>query len=142
MALVRLVYVSSADGELAAAELQRVLDSSVHHNVKQCITGMLLYSNGSFMQILEGAEAAVTETYARIVLDPRHMGVILIDLGPIEKRSFGRWNMGFKHLEPTDVTAHPAYAPFFSDGFDAASIGAEPGVALEMLRQFSLSQRG
>ena len=141
MALINLIYVSSARTELAAKELLRILESSARRNTPQEVTGMLLYLNGSFMQVLEGEEAMVDETYARILRDPRHTGLVLIERAPINARSFGHWSMGFKHLGATDVAAHPAYAPFFSDGFDAAAIGAKKGLAFEILADFALGQR-
>jgi hypothetical protein len=103
---------------------------------------MLLYLNGSFMQVLEGEEAAVDETYSRIRQDPRHAGCIVIDRWPIEKRSFSQWSMGFKCLQASDVVAHPAYTSLLSNGFDAAAIGAKKGGALYMLKQFASRQRG
>lgn len=103
---------------------------------------MLLYLNRSFMQVLEGEEAAVDETYARLQKDPRHTGVMLIDRSPIEARSFGQWGMGFKRLAVTHVAAHAAYLPFINGGFDAAAIGAKNGVALDLLKKFASTQRG
>ncbi len=141
MALYHLIYVSSARAELAAEDLQRVLESAFHHNTPQQVTGMLLYLDGCFMQVLEGEETAVDGTYARILKDPRHTGVMLVERAPIGKRSFGRWTMGFRQLQGSDVADHPAFAPFFSDGFSAASIGAEPGLALDILKQFAQTQR-
>lgn len=67
MALVRLIYVSSAVEELPDQVLDDILKSAVQHNKPQNITGMLLYCGGNFMQVLEGEEAAVKETYAPFI---------------------------------------------------------------------------
>jgi hypothetical protein len=142
MALIHLIYVSSARVELEAEELVRVLDSSVRHNIQQQVTGMLLYLNGSFMQALEGEETAVDETYSRIQQDPRHTGLVLGERAPIKTLSFSRWSMGFRPLKATDVANHPAYALVFRDGFIVTSIGANKGFAFDMLMQFALNQRG
>lgn len=142
MAIFNLIYVSSALTELGTDELTKILESAVRHNAQQLVTGMLLYSNGSFMQVLEGEGAVVDETYARIQQDGRHTGLILIERAPIKGRSFENWSMGFKCLQGTDVATHPAYAPFFKDGFDAATIGAKKGIALDILKSFALNQRG
>lgn len=141
MALIHLIYVSTACEALSPEELDRILDSSVRHNAPQEVTGMLLYANGSFMQVLEGEEAAVDETYSRISQDPRHRGIILIDRAPISERSFDRWSMGFRRLGDEEAAAHPGYAPFFQSGFDASRIGAQKGFALEMLMNFGRRQR-
>jgi hypothetical protein len=141
MALVHLIYVSSARAELGVEALKNILSSSDSHNTQLQVTGMLLYFNGSFMQVIEGEEAAVDETYARILLDPRHTGVILIERKPIETRSFSRWSMGFKSLRAAAVADLPAFAPFFSSGFDLASIGGQQGLAKEMLELFAGNHR-
>jgi hypothetical protein len=101
---------------------------------------MLLYFGGNFMQVLEGEDAAVDETYSRILLDPRHTSVIVLDRAAIKTRTFGHWHMGFRRVEAADAAAHPAYAPLFSGDSDAADIGARDGFALEMLKEFARNQ--
>lgn len=141
MGLMHLIYVSNSPAPLDAAELDRILESAVRHNTPQQVTGMLLYVNGSFMQVLEGEEAAVKETYGRIAKDPRHTNIFILEQGPIAARSFDRWSMGFRRLGQAEADQHPNYAPFFQQGFDATRIGAKPGLALEMLKDFGLMQR-
>jgi hypothetical protein len=140
MALVHLIYVSSARAEPGADELGHLLDSAARHNAAQAVTGMLLYFSGNFMQVLEGEDAAVDETYSRIVLDQRHASVIVLDRAAIKTRTFGHWHMGFRRVEAADAAAHPAYAPFFNADSDAADIGARDGFALEMLKVFARNQ--
>lgn len=141
MALIHLIYVSSARAGLGTEDLTNILASSDQHNTRLHVTGMLLYVNSSFMQALEGEEAAVDETYARIKLDSRHTGVILIERAPIHVRSFGRWSMGFKSQNAADLAHLPAFAPFFNHGFSVASIGAQEGLVYAMLELFALNQR-
>jgi hypothetical protein len=140
MPLFSLTYVSSARAELGTEELTRILESSVRHNTAQQVTGMLLYLNGSFIQVLEGEETAVDKTYARLRQDPRHIGCLLIERAPIKARSFAQWSMGFKRLKEAEVATHPSYTSFFAAGFDAATIGAKNGVALDILKKFGSGQ--
>ncbi|MBK1719365.1 BLUF domain-containing protein [Thiocystis violacea] len=140
MTLIHLIYVSSAREDLSEAELDKILASSVRHNKPQSVTGMLLYSNGSFMQVLEGDAVAVDEVFSRIRDDPRHTAVFVIERAPISERNFDRWSMGFKRLDARDAAAYRDYAPFFEHGFDAAHVGARPSVALEMLINFARDQ--
>jgi hypothetical protein len=141
MALVHLIYVSHTPTELGSVELGRLLESSVRHNLAQHITGMLLYLNCSFMQVIEGEEAAVDETYSRILQDPRHTGIMLIERATIKTQSFGHWSMGFKRLQSKAVADHPAYSPLLRVGLDAAAIGARKGLAMELLNEFARNQR-
>lgn len=136
MALIHLIYVSTAREEMNPTDLGDILDACMRNNSPRHVTGMLLYAGGSFMQVLEGEEAQVEEIFGRICRDPRHNDVIELERTVIPERSFEHWNMGFRRLGPADVEAHPGFAPFFQDGFDAASIGAKPGLALEILNNF------
>ena len=142
MSLIHLIYVSTARQEYATPELEQILDSSVRHNQPQGVTGMLLYMEGCFVQVLEGDAEAVDETYARIQADPRHFGLIELAREKIEQRSFAQWSMGFACVTEEEIRAHPSFAPFFTHGFDPASIGAHPGLALDVLKSFGLRQQG
>ncbi len=137
MDLIQLIYVSSAIRELSDRELDEILVSSVKHNTAQGITGMLLYSAGNFMQVIEGPASAIDETYARICADPRHRHIFLLSRESAEQRLFPAWHMGFHRLTQADAAAHPAFAPLFADGFNATRIGAEAGLATDLLKQFS-----
>lgn len=75
MALVQLIYVSSLVSLDMESELGKILESSVRHNLENGITGMLLYSGGNFIQVLEGDQDKVGETYERILADPRHISL-------------------------------------------------------------------
>jgi hypothetical protein len=139
MALTQLIYVSSSSRVLDQGDIHRMLDSSVRHNAANNITGMLLYASGNFMQVLEGEDALVNETMSRITIDPRHHGVIVISKEDINGRDFGAWSMGFRGVAASDAKSWPGYAPYFESGFNAALIGARPGLALEILKAFAKS---
>ncbi|VEB44421.1 Blue light- and temperature-regulated antirepressor YcgF [Chromobacterium violaceum] len=93
MALQHLIYVSTARRELDNADLEALLESCVRHNLRNDISGVLLYGPGNFIQVLEGEADAVAETYQRILDDPRHHNLIEILLENIERRSFAEWRM-------------------------------------------------
>jgi hypothetical protein len=140
-ALFHLIYVSTAREELSVAELDRILESAAKHNAVSGVTGVLLYAGGTFMQVLEGGEAEIDETFSRIREDPRHSSLIVIERTPVAERSFAQWSMGFRRVGATEAAAHPAWAPFFDPGFCARELGAKPGVALDMLKDFVRNQR-
>ena len=133
MGLVQLVYVSAATEPLSDAELDEILTASVRNNMKNGITGMLLYAAGSFMQVLEGEEASVNATYAKISADPRHSGIILIMKEAIESREFAEWAMGFKRLTAADVQKHPEHAHLLSGKFNAKAFETD-GSALSLMK--------
>lgn len=141
MALIHLIYISSAKKPYDRAELENILESAVRYNTAHGVTGMLLYVGGSFMQVLEGEESSVDAAFARVSHDARHDGILLVQRESIAQRSFDRWSMGFRRIGPAEADAHPAFAPFFSRDFKPSTIGAKPGLALELLKDFGLSQR-
>jgi hypothetical protein len=93
----QFLYASNTSRDVADAVLDDILASSRKNNAKAGITGVLLYIEGGFMQVLEGEESAVTETFAHISKDRRHWNMsILLDRDA--PRAFGDWSMGFTRL--------------------------------------------
>lgn len=73
------------------------------------LTGILLYSNGGIMQVLEGPHNEVQYIFARISRDNRHAQVVKLADGPIEHRQFQPWSMGFKAVNPNDFVKLKGY---------------------------------
>ncbi|MBK1714439.1 BLUF domain-containing protein [Rubrivivax gelatinosus] len=92
--LVRLMYVSRAVPALDTEELSSILRASRSQNPALGITGVLCYSDGIFVQVLEGGRSAVNRLYARIVGDPRHTEVEILSYEEIGERRFAGWSMG------------------------------------------------
>ncbi len=96
--LVRLMYASRAAAPLADADLSAILKTSREHNPAEGITGLLCYSDGVFVQVLEGGRDAVNARYKHIVQDRRHHDVILLAYDEIAERDFPGWTMGQVNL--------------------------------------------
>jgi hypothetical protein len=90
----QVLYHSRPTSPLGETELMSMLTWARAYNAANGITGLLLYSDGYFVQVLEGDETAISKVYARIQHDPRHQDVVTVHegLGP---RRFGDWSMGF-----------------------------------------------
>ena len=88
--------------------LASLLDVSVRNNLRDRITGVLLYHDLLFFQVLEGQRPAVERCYERIENDQRHSGVSLIWSHPVETRVFSQWAMGF--AGPEEIGAHTRQA--------------------------------
>lgn len=109
-----IVYASSANHELEEAELQEILKQARLNNEKSGISGLLLYANGNFLQVLEGNKAAVLQLVQRIELDARHHGVIRLMEFTSKERSFPDWTMGYRQLSPNEMEgALPGYNNIF-----------------------------
>lgn len=135
MPLIQLIYMSRLAGH-DETSLGPILSASVRRNTASGVTGMLLYANGRFLQALEGDEAAVDETYARICRDIRHEDPLLLSKETIAQRQFSNWSMGFHHISEADARHLPRFAPWFRIGFESADISQANSVARDMLAFF------
>lgn len=94
--LFQLCYVSTAKDGLRFEEIKEILNQSNNNNKTNQITGILIYCNKHFFQIIEGQKNYIEELFEKIMVDCRHDGVIKIQAKPIEKRYFDSWSMAFK----------------------------------------------
>jgi Sensors of blue-light using FAD len=92
--LVRLMYASRAVPAVDQEELISILKKSKANNAKVGVTGALCFSEGIFMQVLEGGRNAVSALYHRIAADARHKDVVLLAYQEIDERRFAGWSMG------------------------------------------------
>lgn len=134
--MIYLVYVSSAITIMNHQELIDLLSKAREKNSRLGITGLLLYKDGNFIQLLEGPSEAVHELYNTILQDPRHHRIMLMDEGPLTERQFGTWNMGFRDLNDPTVHAIPGYSEFMNYTFKDDSYHDDPNGRRTLLDMF------
>ncbi len=130
-----LTYVSSAVSDFSGAELRELLATCERNNRRNELTGMLLYKDGNFMQVLEGVEERVLATHARISADTRHDGLITLLQGPLGQREFPQWCMGFADLT-RDATTPAGYFEFLDAPLTGAEFSGNPSRAQRLLLAF------
>ncbi len=96
--LVRLMYASRAVPEVNQEELVAIVRKSKANNPAVGVTGVLCFSEGIFLQVLEGGRGPVNALYNRIAADPRHSQVELLAYEEIGERRFAGWSMGQVNL--------------------------------------------
>ena len=139
MALVTLIYVSAAARSLSHSDIQDILRESREGNGKKNITGLLLFKEGSFMQVLEGESQAVEELHRKISIDPRHTRIITLLKAPIQSRRFGDWKMGFKNIEDLTEEEKAGHSDYLDRPFNDASYSSNPNEAFILLETFKNS---
>jgi hypothetical protein len=97
----------SDDNLKALLKKARLRNEAIH------ITGMLLYLDPFFIQILEGEEAILSESFKKIKQDARHDKVKIIYRKPIEQRSFPTWTMGFNKVSDESLEAIEGFSDFW-----------------------------
>ncbi len=110
-----LIYTSYAlhtDGQA----LKTLLQQAREKNKRQAVTGMLLYLNGIFIQLIEGGQKEVQQLYQAIRKDNRHKEAIVLKEGPIENRYFTDWSMGFKAFSTEELAHEEGYKCLNSPG--------------------------
>ncbi len=88
------MYASRAVPGIAQDELLAIVRKSKANNPSVGVTGVLCFSEGIFLQALEGGRSAVNKLYNRIATDPRHTDVELMCYEEIGERRFAGWSMG------------------------------------------------
>ena len=114
--MIQLIYVSAATIEFTEESLKELLEKARAKNMSLHVSGMLVYEEGSFLQVLEGAEAAVMSIFDKIKVDSRHDNVRLLLKNEIEERSFQEWKMGFFNASRKEMKGFPGYSDFFRKG--------------------------
>ncbi len=112
-----LVYLSAATELYNDDNLAQILTVSRNNNTQNDITGILLYHEGSIIQVLEGDKQTVNALYNKILLDRRHKSVIKMTEGMAEERSFADWSMAFKPLTTEEWNACSGYLSLDPSGF-------------------------
>jgi hypothetical protein len=100
MSIHQLMYVSGATRSVTDTDIRAILDSSRRRNAALGITGLLLYGEGAFIQVLEGEREKVLTLTTIIRTDPRHRNYMTMLEHDVKSRAFGQWQMGFKRLDP------------------------------------------
>lgn len=132
--LVHLIYCSTATRSMSNEDLLALLREARTRNDELGVTGMLLYENGGFFQVIEGEAAVINRLYAMIEADDRHHHLVKIIHEPIARRVFADWTMGFSRLHPSQVGEIVGANDFFDAGESLTSL--DPGRAKKILTAF------
>ena len=92
-------YVSTVAPNLPRKDIEKILEQSRDDNTKQNITGILLYSNGNFFQVLEGNKEDVLDLFSKIKQDDRHYDVLTIFKREVEQPKFQEYQVDFMSLD-------------------------------------------
>ena len=125
--LFRLIYYSKntvvdPDNPKQRDDLKDILESAKRNNMANGVTGALLFDQNYFAQVLEGDRKAVTQTFCRILKDPRHSDHVILDARAIDQRRFADWSMCFVG-QPVVEEVHRRYCT--SNEFEPAKMTAD-----------------
>lgn len=131
--IFQLIYTSvTPNKRMDTLELVQILQQARKNNLRDGLSGMLVYRDNYFMQVLEGPEEAVTKTFQKIAKDSRHSYLVVLAKRYVAKRSFPDWQMGFHMMRCMKKAKIEGLAHVFDD--DTNLQGKD--FARELIRSF------
>ncbi|MBW4889160.1 BLUF domain-containing protein [Mucilaginibacter sp. HMF5004] len=100
-----LIYVSTSSRLLNTDDLGQILLEGRKNFNNRGITGMMLYSNGTIFQALEGEAEELDQLFEGIRHDDSQKSIIKLKTGSSVSRTFSDWSVGFK-ASCTDMVTH------------------------------------
>lgn len=86
--------------------LADICQVAIENNLKLNITGVMLFHNNHFLQVLEGEQDALISTFDKIKSDTRHRNLEIIYDEKVNNRCFPNWRMTLFDLNnPEQFTA-------------------------------------
>lgn len=140
MPIHQLVYTSTATTPFTQPQLQHLLRQARSTNANLWVTGVLLYCDGKFVQVLEGDDQAVWTVYGRIQRDLRHTNLELLADGPVPERVFPDWAMGFLPVPSADFGKLTGYLNTDSPRYLLGRAHHADPELLALLREFVTTQ--
>ena len=101
-----LTYESVATKTLKSFEMEELLEKARENNMRDDITGCLIYYKGGFVQLLEGDKEKIEALYAKIEIDPRHKNVTIFSEDEISKRTFPNWGMAYYPINENNTNQY------------------------------------
>ncbi len=109
--MLSVIYVSVVDPALNETDIAALVEQARANNARDDLTGVLIYNEQNFMQLIEGPADRVEACLGLIRADRRHSGMIELRRRPIAARA------------SADFTV--LYSPLFRDNHAAvASLAA------------------
>jgi hypothetical protein len=139
----QVVYSSAAVVPFTEVQLTELLARARLNNDRLGVSGMLLYHEGSFLQVLEGDAAVLDGLFTTISADKRHHRVIALLKRDVDERHFGDWKMGFASMKnlPANLPGYSDYLRLRGDPVEGANAAVRLMAAFRGGRFHSFVQR-
>ncbi len=126
-------------GRFSEGDLASLPAVSRGNNERLGITGMLLYKDGNFMQVLEGEEEVVWGFTRRCAKTRATGGRFTLNKGRSEERNFPEWTMGFQNLDSPEARSTPGYDEFLNTSLTGREFSGNPSRSQKLLPTFKRS---
>ena len=111
-----ICYLSSANYTLNIQDLENIFKITLKNNIQNSISGILIYAEGNFLQVLEGEELALKALFQKIKSDKRHHNLITLLSKKNKDRIFESYQSGFSIVaKKADMKSLKNYLKFLND---------------------------
>lgn len=114
--MLSLTYLSSTADTLTKEQLDALVRNARAKNEELGITGMMLHSDGTFIQTIERPRESVDALFALIDADRRHRDVFIVRREEIKARSFTAWFMGYREISHDEAESIPGFTDYLLTG--------------------------
>jgi hypothetical protein len=101
----QLFYSSVATEAMPKSKLYKILHGARAANASADVTGLLVFAEGKFLQVLEGPERIVRELMQKIAADSRHTTLQVITENAVDARIFPSWKMAYVSTNARELAA-------------------------------------
>ncbi|KHD89852.1 MAG: hypothetical protein OM95_01985 [Bdellovibrio sp. ArHS] len=130
----QLVYLSQAAEDISYSDIQDILEVSRNNNKMDEVTGVLIFRDGHFLQLLEGREQDVKKVLSKILMDDRNHSIRVLIETTTEARLFSNWTMAFYD---GDISSNETED--LIELFDTCLKGNRRTMIIPMLKKFQAS---
>lgn len=100
--IFQIIYTCALKGHVTTTELEKLAKESRVRNEEFGVTGILIYKDGSILQVLEGEKQVVKRLYQNITDDSRITNILPLIQRLTTQREFPNWSMGYRNADETD----------------------------------------
>ena len=133
--MIRINYLSQATPNFSSIDLLYLLEQCQTNNRKLGLTGLLIFGNGTFLQVIEGDDHIVDALMEKISKDRRHTNFQILATFPIEERHYSDWSMGFEKLTEQTIAEVPNLKNFTLSDFNPEYLSSNESVIESLLER-------
>ena len=133
--MIRINYLSQATPNFSSIDLLYLLEQCQTNNRKLGLTGLLIFGNGTFLQVIEGEDHIVDALMEKISKDRRHTNFQILATFPIDERHYSDWSMGFEKLTEQTIAEVPNLKNFTLSDFNPEYLSSNESVIESLLER-------
>ncbi len=98
--MIRITYISKLARPLSLKEIKAIGIIASQNNKRSNVTGLLVYFQKLFFQVIEGDDEVIDQLWVKIGKDARHRSILRLKTEHgINKRVFPKWSMKMINLD-------------------------------------------